>query len=251
MPWWFHVAESKHEIQNPTSRDKILLLGERVGLKADSHVLDMGSGRGGPAVLLAQSHGCHVTCVEQSDEFVAVARERAHAAEVDALVEVIHSDGEKFTIETDRYDCALCLGATFIWGGLPETVAALGPGVRAGGFVGVGEPYWLTWPLPPEFDPDGADYLPLAETVTRFEDAGLALVTLIASSPDDWDRYESLQWLAVEEWVHDHPSDPDAERFREMSREYRDRYLNWLREMLGWGIFVGRKRRPPVGGGAP
>jgi hypothetical protein len=121
----------------------------------------------------------------------------------------------------------------------------------AGGFVAVGEPYWLTWPLPPEFDPDGADYLPLAETVTRFEDAGLALVTLIASSPDDWDRYESLQWLAVEEWVHDHPSDPDAERFREMSREYRDRYLNWLREMLGWGIFVGRKRGPPVGGGAP
>jgi hypothetical protein len=32
MPWFFGVVERKHELQNPTSPAKILLLGERLGL---------------------------------------------------------------------------------------------------------------------------------------------------------------------------------------------------------------------------
>jgi cyclopropane fatty-acyl-phospholipid synthase-like methyltransferase len=75
-------VESKHEIQNPTSADKIRLLGKRMNLGPNSRVLDMGSGRGGPAVLLASSFGCHVICVEQSEEFLAAARDRVSAADV-------------------------------------------------------------------------------------------------------------------------------------------------------------------------
>jgi hypothetical protein len=107
----------------------------------------------------------------------------------------------------------------------------------------VGEPYWRRWPLPGEFEPDeGYDFVTLAETVARFESAGVELVTLIASSQDDWDRYESLHWFALEEWLNANGDDADAERFREMGRGYRDAYLRWLRDLLGWAIFVGRKR---------
>ena len=28
MPWWFAVIESRHELQNPTSPEKIRLMGE-------------------------------------------------------------------------------------------------------------------------------------------------------------------------------------------------------------------------------
>lgn len=245
MAWWFDIVESKHELQNPTSAEKIRLLGERLGLGPRSHVLDMGSGRGGPAVLLADSFGCRVTCVEQSEEFLRAAKERTKEAGVEALVDTVQSDGKEFAIEADRYDSALCLGASFIWGGLVETVSALTPAVRAGGFVAVGEPYWHRWPLPDEFEPDeGYDFVTLAETVRRFESGGVDLVTLIASSKDDWDRYESLHWLTLEEWLHENPNDPDAERFRDMGGLDRDRYLRWERDLLGWAMFVGRKRKP-------
>lgn len=243
MAWWFDVVESKHELQNPTSADKILLLGERLGLEPTSHVLDMGSGRGGPAVLLARSFGCRVTCVEQSEEFLRAAKVRVKEAGVETLVESVQSDGREFTIEADRYDSALCLGASFIWGSLGETVAALTPGVRAGGFVAVGEPYWRRWPLPDEFEPDDDyDFVTLDETAARFESGGIELVSLIASSQDDWDGYESLHWLALEEWLQANPRDPQAERFREMGRGYRETYLRWHRDLLRWAIFVGRKR---------
>ena len=243
MPWWFEVVESKHELQNPTSAEKIHLLGESLGLGATTEVLDMASGRGGPAIMLARSFGCHVTCIEKSEGFLTAATTRAKEAGVEQLVDFIHSDAKEFPIGIDSYDSALCLGASFIWGGLEETVAALARGIRTGGSVAVGEPYWRRWPLPDGFEPDeGYDFVTLPETVARFESAGVELVSIVASSEDDWDRYESLHWLALEDWLRENPHDPDAERFREMGRNYRDAYLQWQRSLLGWAIFVGRKR---------
>ena len=34
--WWHAVVESEHELQNPTSKDKIRLLGRRLGLGPDA-----------------------------------------------------------------------------------------------------------------------------------------------------------------------------------------------------------------------
>lgn len=242
MPWWFAVVESRHELQNPTSPEKIRLLGERLGLGPASEVLDLASGRGGPACLLARTFRCSITCVERAAEFVAAARDRVRADGVEQLVEVVHADARDFRPEPGRYDAVLCLGASFIWNGLPGTLAALTPAARPAGFVVVGEPYWRTWPLPAEFDPETEDFVSLAETIDRVEAAGLRFVSLIDSSRDDWDRYESLHWLTLEEWLQEHPNDPQAAEFRELDRRYRERYLRWGRELLGWAIFVGRKR---------
>ena len=77
IPRYFVVAEAEHEIQNPTSKEKLLLLGRRLGLGPDSHVLDIASGRGGPAVLLASEFGCTWRGIEISPDFHAVAVERA------------------------------------------------------------------------------------------------------------------------------------------------------------------------------
>ena len=134
----------------------------------------------------------------------------------------------------------MCLGASFIWSGLDATLAALIPATRGGGHVVVGEPYWRRWPLPSGVDDEG--YVPLAETAQRFADAGLAVVGLIAASEDDWDRYETLHWRAVDEWLADHPQDPDAAEFHARNARCREQYLQYERELLGWAIFVGRKR---------
>ena len=77
IPRYFVVAEATHEIQNPTSEEKLLLLGRRLGLGTDSRVLDIASGRGGPAVLLASEFGCTWHGIEISPDFHAVAVERA------------------------------------------------------------------------------------------------------------------------------------------------------------------------------
>jgi methyltransferase family protein len=239
--WWHAVVEAEHELMNPTSADKIRLLGERLGLGPESHVLDIASGHCGPALVLAREFGCRLTCVERAPEFVAAARERIEEAELQHRIELVEADAATF--EPGRYDAALCLGATFVYGGLVPTLERL----RAvAPILGVGEPYWRTWPLPPEPDSnadsrtDEEDWLPLAETVERAESTGVRVLSFIASSEDDWDRYESVHWQTLDRWLAANPDHPQAEEFRGRGAADRDRYLRWERAVMGWAIFVCR-----------
>jgi SAM-dependent methyltransferase len=239
MPWYYAVAERDHPIQNPTSPDKIRRLGERLRLNQESHVLDTACGRGGPALILAETFDSRILGVERAPEFAQVARERIAEANLEKLVEIVEQDALDFEFQRGAFDVAMCLGASFIWDSLAGTLAAIAPAVRPGGHVVVGEPYWRRWPLPRGVEDEG--YTTLAGTTQRFEAAGLAVVGLIASSEDDWDEYESLHWCALEEWLAENPADPDAQEIRRLHEESRDRYLRWQRELLGWAIVIGWK----------
>jgi SAM-dependent methyltransferase len=242
VPWYYAIVEREHDLQNPTSPEKIRLLGERMRLGPASDVLDVASGRGGPAVLLADAFGCRITCVERAQDFHDAARRRVRNAGLEDRIELVLGDAHAYPLEPERYDAALCLGASFVWDGLAGTIGALAPAVRPGGFVAVGEPYWRRWPLPRDFEPDpGEDYLTLRDTVGRFEQAGLEPVELIDGSLDDWDRYESLHWLAAAEWLEENADDPSTDEIRATVERNRDRYLRWGRELVGWAIVVGRK----------
>jgi SAM-dependent methyltransferase len=241
MTWWHAVVETRHELQNPTSPGKIRELGERLGLRSNSHVLDIASGNGGPALILAETFGCRLTCVERAPEFVGTARERTAAAGLDDRIEIVEADAA--TYDLGRYDAALCIGATFAYGGLVPTLERLRPAAPQ---LAIGEPYWRVWPLPaaPDSDKeertDEEEWLPLPETIERFESAGVRVVSLIASSEDDWDRYESLHWLTLDEWLAANPEHPQAEEFRARGAAGRARYLSWERSVMGWAIFVCR-----------
>jgi len=240
MTWWYAVVEARHELQNPTSPEKIRELGERLDLRPDSHVLDIASGKGGPALLLAETFGCRLTCVERAPEFVAAAHERSAAAGLTDRIEIVEADAAAF--ELGRYDAALCLGASFVYGGLAPTVDALSPAVRPGGHVVVGEPFWRRLPLPGDYEERNEPFTSFEGTVDVFEATGLPVVSVIASSDDDWDAYETLHWQAVEDWLVAEPSDPDADEIRSRHEHCKRVYLRHRREHLGWAIFVGWKR---------
>jgi SAM-dependent methyltransferase len=238
---YFAIAESEHELQNPTSREKLLLLGERLRLGPGSEVLDVASGRGGPAILLAQELGCRVRGIELRPEFRAVAVERAAEVGVSDRVTFEVGDAAQVELAAESCDAALCLGATFVWGGLAGTLDALEPVVRPGGHVAVGEPYWRRLPLPDDYEEHGAPYTTLEGTVAILESGGLRAVAVIASSDDDWDRYETLHWRAAEEWLEESPDDPDAAQIRTLHERFKRAYLRHGRDHLGWAILAGWK----------
>jgi predicted O-methyltransferase YrrM len=240
MPWWHAVAERDLEIRNPTSREKIVLLGHVLGLTPDTSVLDIASGKGGPALILAREFGCRITGVERAPEFAAEFRRRIAAAGLEDRIEVVEQDATSFTAEREAYDAALCLGATFVWTNLTGTLRALTPLVRPGGHLVVGEVY-LRGPVPDEVE-GYEEFVSLADTATRFSRGELELVSFIDSSLDDWDRYESLHWRAVEDWLAENPDDPDAADFRRRNEQYRSEHFTWRRDAAGWGIFVARRR---------
>jgi Methyltransferase domain len=191
--------------------------------------------------LLAAEYGCTWHGIEVSPDFHAVAVERAAEAGLAERVSFDLGDAARATHEPASYDAALCLGASFVYGSLADTVDALAPAVRPGGFVAVGEPYWRRLPLPDDYVDRNEPCTTLEGTVVVFETSGLPVVSLIASSEDDWDRYETLHWQAVEGWRAGHPDDPDAADIQSRHERYKRNYLRHQREHLGWAIFVGWK----------
>ena len=241
IPRYYVAAERDHEIQNPTSEEKLLLLGERLRLGPDSRVLDIASGRGGPALVLAQAFGCRIDGIEIAPEFHAAAVERAEARGLSHLVSFRLGDASREVHRSGEYDAALCLGASFVYGNLADTVEALAPAVTPCGHVVVGEPYWRRLPLPDGYEDRGDPWTTLADTVVIFETSGLPVVSVIASSDDDWDRYETLHWHACEEWLAANPDDPDAPDIRSRHERHKRTYLRHGRDYVGWAIFVGWK----------
>jgi SAM-dependent methyltransferase len=239
MFWPWEVIERDHEIQNPTSPEKIRLLGEYVRLTPESRVLDVACGKGGPARILAAAYGCRISAVELRPSFAEQARDQAALGGLESLIEVETADASTLTAARERFDAALCLGAAFVWGTIADAAAALRPFVPSGGFVAIGEPFWRQWPLPDGIEDEGL--VGLDETRTRFAGAGFHVNGLIAASEDDWDHYESLHWRAIEEWLAEHPEHPGAEQLRPAHDRFRSDYFRFKRALLGWAIFVGRK----------
>jgi SAM-dependent methyltransferase len=245
VSWRWEIVEHDHEIQNPTSAEKIRLLGDYVRLGPESRVLDIACGKAGPAIVLAETYGCRIVGVERLPAFADEARARIAARDLEHLIEVHTGDGAEFPLEPETWDAALCLGASFVWGTIEDAAAQLTPTVKTGGFVAIGEPFWRTWPLPDGIEPESfvaaETCVPLDETIARFRRSGLALTGLIAASEDDWDRYESLHWRAAEEWVARNADDPRAADIRSGQENQREQYVSVRRPHLGWAIFVGQK----------
>ena len=239
MAWPWEIVERDHQLQNPTSPEKIRLLGDYLRLTRDSRVLDLACGKAGPALLLASTFGCRIVGVERLPAFAAEARVRIAAEGLESLIEVGTGDAAAFPIEQGDWDAVLCLGASFVWGTIADAAAVLAPGVRRGGFLAIGEPFWRRWPL--RQGVEEGDFVDLEATVARFEQAGVSTTGLIASSQDDWDHYESLHWRAVEEWLAEHADEPDAEDIRTRHERARSEFVAYQRALLGWAIIVGRK----------
>ena len=65
---------------------------EKLALTPDSHLLDLGSGIGGPARFFAKTYGCKVTGVDLSDFNNQTAQKRTREAGLDHLVRFVHGD---------------------------------------------------------------------------------------------------------------------------------------------------------------
>jgi len=73
---------------------------------ARDHVLDVGSGIGGPSRFLAATYGCHVTGLDLTAEFCRVAAMLARRTGLDRLVDYRHGDATAMPFTDGAFDLA-------------------------------------------------------------------------------------------------------------------------------------------------
>lgn len=69
---------------------------------------------------------------------------------------------------------------------------------------------------------------------------GFDLVNSSECTPEEWDAYESQYARNVEEYVSANEHDPDADAMLQRIRPWRDAYLRWGRDTLGFGLYLFR-----------
>jgi ubiquinone/menaquinone biosynthesis C-methylase UbiE len=77
--------------------------GEKLRLTRDSHLLDLGSGIGGPARFFAQTYGCKVTGIDLSEFNHRTAQQRTREAGLDHLVCFLHGNALEVPIPDENF----------------------------------------------------------------------------------------------------------------------------------------------------
>jgi len=90
-------------------RKATLELAERMRIDAKSRVLDIGSGLGGPARTLAETHGCHVTGIDLTASFCAAATAMSDWVGLADKVAFGQGDATKLPFRDASFDAAMTI----------------------------------------------------------------------------------------------------------------------------------------------
>jgi SAM-dependent methyltransferase len=242
----FHeIAEANHRILNPFTEEKLMLLGEVCRVQAGQRQLDLACGKGEMLSRWAAQYGSSGVGVDLSEVFLAAARSRASELGVSDCVTFVQANASTYQPEVGAFDIVSCIGATWVGGGVGGTVDLLRPALRDDGLILIGEPYWLSAPSSEALaalQVRADDFTSLAGTADRLAAAGVELVEMVLADPDSWDRYVAAQWWTLDRWLRAHPDDPEAAAVRQFRDNARSSHLAYGRQLLGWGVFVGRLR---------
>ena len=241
---YYGITHADHVLCNPTSPERLDEVINLLGLAPGAVAWEAASGKGELLVRLAERFGIRGIGIDRSPVEVPIARARAAARAPDADLRFVEADAADQPAADASVELAICLGASWIWGGHRGTLRELSRITRPGGLVLVGEPHWLREPDPAYCAASGLgrdDVGTLADNVAAGRDAGLTLLYVQPSSLEDWDRYEALQLLAAERFAIANRDDPDVPELLERVRREHDDYLRWGRDTLGWAIYLFRR----------
>ena len=249
--WKFYdITHRENVVCNPTSEDKLARLVSLLRLPSEARVADIACGKGEFLIRLTETYGVRGIGVDISPFCIADAQRQLQARAPGAEVVFSQMNGSDFRPKAPRsLTLASCTGASWVFGGHAQTLNALSAMVVPGGWVIVGEPYWLQDPPEEYLAASGVSrdgFGTHSGNVEAGEVRGLELVHTFVSNKDDWDRYEGLQWYATAEYARGHADDPDLPELLERVTKAKVVYLRWGRDTLGWAIYVFRHRSPQI-----
>ncbi len=234
---FFDIAEKEMDILNPTSPEKLLRAGEVAGMKPGCKVIDFGCGYSAPFVLWAEKFGVTGVGIDVRPNAVARARNKVAEHNLSGQIEIIHGNGREYKFIPKSYHVAAAIGTSFIWTEFRGTIRALKETLTPDGKVIIGEPYWKTELTPPEYR--SVENLYSERELLRItREEGYDIEFVIPASQEDWDNYETGNWIGFLKWIEENPTHPERQQVIDHLHKSQDEYFTYLRKYLGWALFI-------------
>jgi SAM-dependent methyltransferase len=238
----FAIREPRHRTHNPLTEEQFACLGAALGLPAGASILDLGCGSGEMLCTWARDYGVTGTGIDIYPGFIASAVARAEELGVSGAVWFVASDAAGY-VAGEPVDVAACVGATWIGGGVPGTLALLRQSLKPGGTLLVGEPFWRTVPTSPQVlawsgAQSADDFLTLPALLASFSTQGYDVVEMVCATEESWDRYTASQWLNMRRWADANPGHELHDQVRRALATEPQHYAAGMRAHVGWGAFA-------------
>ncbi len=234
---------------SPTSPEKIIEIGRLLDLSSDSTVIDFGCAYGEVLRLLALNFGVRGVGIDVHEflckEGIRINKEKG----VDHLITMVSGDASKYEVPDEKFDVAICLSASFAFGGFRGTISRLKDYIKPLGSIVVAEPYYLDTDIPSELIEYEGNLSTEYELLQMIYQENLELVYIFHSSEDDWDRYVSSGWHAFYQWVRHNPEDPEAIEAIKGSHRSQEIYVKYRRKYERHVMFVMQKGIDDLTGG--
>lgn len=229
---------------NPLSLTKMETVIGLLELAPGARVLDIGSGKAELLIRLVERYNVEAVGIDRSPHFLLEARQQVTSRIPFGKLTLKEVDATEFQINPTSLDLAICIGATEIFGGYKNTLQTLANLVQPNGQILIADLYWKREPDPDylvAFGVSQNEYTTHAQNVAIGVAQNLVPVYATVSNDDEWDYYEWMHLRAVENYAMQHPDDPDVPALLTRIRTWRDLYLGWGRDILGFGIYLFRK----------
>lgn len=239
------IAHGDLPFHNPIRPEAMDALIDLLALEPADRSLDVGCGRGELLLRIAERTGAGGLGIDVSEEQIAVARDQTALRAPGEHLSFESRDAGALVAPAGSYAVAACVGSTHALGGLEPALVRLTELVRPGGYLLIGEGYWLRPPGPALLDLLGAtadELTDLSGLLAAGESHGLRLVYLVTADHDDWNSYEWTYVFNLDRYAHDHPDEDGVELLTERAGLVRRRRLLAAEtgETLGFALLAWR-----------
>ena len=114
-------------------------LADRLPIKADQHILDIGCGLGGPARYIAKRFGCNVSGLDITEPFVEAANKLTALVRMEGQVKIEHGDGQRLPYPDTHFNGAYTQHVTMNVADRPRFFAEAYRVLRPGAFFALTE----------------------------------------------------------------------------------------------------------------
>ena len=119
------ISERHTELVNPISAEKLLRIGQVMGLQPGQRVIDFGCGFGEMLRLWGEAYGVNGVGIDVRARACERARHKFSRIGWQDRFEIVQARGEEYAFAPASYEVAACIGATFIWGDFRGTIRGM------------------------------------------------------------------------------------------------------------------------------
>jgi SAM-dependent methyltransferase len=238
----------------PLSAEKAQRMISLFDLPSNAQVLDIGCGSGEFLLRVLETYTSAIGLgVDKQESCIAQAQARQAGRVSPERCSFEALDIQALPLTANGQALLICMGASQAFGSgdaaythlLAQSLHIL----RPGGLVLIGEGYWKDTPSREYLhligEPTGI-YRDHKGNIILAEEAGLIPLYATTSNSDEWDDFEWSHRMRIEKAAAQAPEDPEMREKREQSRIWRNGYLRWGRNTMGFGFYLFQKPTEPV-----